>query len=295
MKFLLVLLCLTAGHALRRGGALGPGSHLGLNAWLVYVAVPAAALLYVPRIDWSLNMVWPVLMPILIWIGAWLVLGRVAPKDDPGTRGALLLGCGLGNTSFVGFPIVLTYHGEPGLQVAVVCDQVSFLLLSTLGVATSIAHGSGDRQRGVLAGLVRFPPFLAFAAALLFPGGVSYGALPELWEPLAATLVPVALFSVGIQLDVSSRAFDRMLGWGLLYKLAIGPALVLAMLWFGGASGLVAKVTLLEASMAAMATTSVLAVQYGLNTRVSNLLIGVGVPLSLLTSHLWWRLGEMLF
>ena len=294
MKFLLVLLCLAAGYLLRRAKALPEGSHFGLNAWLVYVAVPAAALYHVPHIVWSFHMLWPVLMPGLVWAGAWLMWSRLAPEDRA-TRGALILGCGLGNTSFVGFPLTTAYFGEEGLRIAVVCDQITFLLLSTVGVALSISHGQGHRQRGILASLFRFPPFLGFLIALLAPGVVSYGGLPELWKPLADTLVPVALFSVGLQLEVSSQAFDRLLGWGILYKLLLAPALIMGLLWGAGASGLVAKVTVLEASMASMATTSVLAVQYGLNSRVSSLLIGVGVPLSLLTSYGWYRLVQLVF
>ena len=284
-----MLLCLSAGYALKRAGVLAEGSHLGLNAWLVYVAVPAAALLHVPTIVWTTTMLWPVLMPVLVWCGSWLALGRLSPEHRP-TRGALILGCGLGNTSFVGFPLTLAYFGEPGLKIAVVCDQITFLLLSTVGVAVSISHGAETAGANMLGRLLRFPPFLGFMVSLLAPGAVSYGALPDLWRPLAATIVPVALFSVGSQLQLSSKAFDKLLACGLTYKLFLAPALIMGLLLAAGTRGLVAQVTVMEASMASMATTSVLAVQYGLEARIINLLIGVGVPLSLLTSHLWFRL-----
>lgn len=294
MKFVLVLLCLAAGWGLRRGGVAGEGSHFGLNSWLVYVAVPAAALYYVPRIEWSLQMLWPVLMAPLVWCGSWLLFSRLPGLDKP-TRGALILSCGLGNTSFVGFPLTVAYFGEAGLEIAVVCDQMTFLVLSTVGVAVALSLGQGGRRHGMLVGLFRFPPFLGFFIALLLPGVVSYGALPELWKPLADTLVPVALFSVGLQLEVSAGSFDRILFYGLAYKLMLAPALIAGLLWSLGVQGLVAQVTVMEAGMASMATASVLAVQYGLNGRICSLLIGVGVPLSLLTSYIWWKAAEWLF
>lgn len=284
-----MLLCLSAGYGLKRAGIMGEGSHLGLNAWLVYVAIPAAALLHVPGIDWTSRMVWPVVMPVLVWSGAWIFVRRLSSEQGP-SKGALILGCGLGNTSFLGFPLTLAYFGEPGLKIAVVCDQITFLLLSTVGVAVSISHGRGSVQASLLKGLFRFPPFLGFLISLLAPGLVSYGPLPELWRPLAATIVPVALFSVGAQLQLSAEAFDRRLAWGLFYKLLLAPALMMGLFIAIGTRGLVAQVTVMEAGMASMATTSVLAVQYGLEARVINLLIGLGVPLSLLTSHLWYRL-----
>jgi predicted permease len=268
-------------------------AHLGLNAYLVYLAVPAAALYYVPKIQGKFHMLWPVLMPALVFLLSWLVLGRLPIEDRP-TRGALLLACGLGNTSFVGFPLTIAYFGEEGLKVAVVCDQITFLLLSTAGVAISISHGEGERKRSILAELFRFPPFLGFLTALLAPGLVSYGSLPDLWKPLADTIVPVALFSVGAQLEVRPSAFDRWLAAGVAFKLLLAPAAMLLLLWGVGASGLPARVTVMEAGMASMATTSVLAVQYRLNTRLVGLLIGVGVPLSLLTSRLWVELARAL-
>lgn len=291
MKFVLIILCLVSGYGLRRAKILDEGAYLGLNTWLVYVAVPAAALYHVPKIVWNSNMLWPFAMPVLVWLLAWLLLGRLATGDRP-TRGALLLACGLGNTSFVGFPLTTAYFGEAGLKVAVICDQITFLLLSTLGVATSIAHGQGQRSHSLLVGLLRFPPFLGFATALIAPGAVSAANLPELWRPLADTIVPVAMFSVGAQLDLSTSAFDRLLGYGLAFKLVLAPAAVLALISLAGHRGMEAKVTVMEAGMASMASASVLAVQYRLNTRICNLLIGLGVPLSLVTSHIWWRIVE---
>ena len=295
MNFALVLLCLGAGFVLRRSGVVKDGGHFGLNAWLVYVAVPAAALFYVPKIAWSANMLWPVVSPLLVFALAWVLLGSVA-KDDLPTRGALLLSCGLANTSFVGFPLTLAFYGQEGLKIAVVCDQISFLLLSTVGVTVAIAHGAGVQKRSMLASLLRFPPFLAFVIALTLPGWVSIGELPKLWESLAVTLVPVALFSVGIQIDPREAEHDRrVVAWALGVKLLLTPAIIAGLFWLLGAKGLPAKVSVMEASMASMATTSVLAVEYGLNARLVSILIGLGVPLSLGTSFFWHRILEWSF
>ncbi len=62
-----------------------------------------------------------------------------------------------------------------------------------------------------------------------------------------------------------------------------------------GGQGLIAKVAVFEAAMATMATSSVLVVEYGLNARLVNLMIGVGIPLSIGTSYLWWWVLERVF
>lgn len=306
MNFLLILLCLLAGLLLRRFGSLPASAHLGLNAWLIWVAIPAAALLYVPQISWRVEMLWPFLMPVIVWSGSWVLLGKIASRGyDQSTRGALLLSGGLGNTSFVGFPLTLAYFGEAGLETAVICDQITFLLLATLGVLTGLRHGANTKASPPLwLGLLRFPPFLAFLLALAWPGGVSYDSLPLLWKSLAVTIAPIALFSIGLQLKIPSLGGTEPTGQispptgllpGLLYKLCLAPGLVFGLLFVCGAHGLVAKVTVFEAAMAGMATSSVLAVEYRLNAGLSNWLIGLGVPLSLLTTYLWWLLLERCF
>jgi malate permease and related proteins len=70
----------------------------------------------------------------------------------------------------------------------------------------------------------------------------------ELLRRLGATLVPIALVSVGYQLRLSQvRGKVNALVIGLIFKLAIGPALIL--LLFAsvlGAEGQVLKVTVFE-------------------------------------------------
>lgn len=290
MNFVLIVLCLFTGYILRRTEILQEGAHKGLNAWLIYLAIPGVTFLYVPKITWSPSLLLPLATPILVFAGAFLVLKRLESDHRP-RQGALLLSCALGNTSFVGFPLTEAYFGHEGLSIAVICDQMSFLLLATLGVTLAITYGQGSNQKKIVQSLFRFPPFLAFLLALITPKLISSYNLPTLWHALSATLVPVALFSVGVQLKVHPQAFDRTLAWGLFYKLMIAPAGILALFWLIGAKGLPAQVSVLEAGMASMTTASVIAVEYGLDGELSSLLIGVGVPLSLITTYVWWKLS----
>lgn len=300
MNFALIIVCLLSGYLLRRFGTLPRDAHLGLNAWLIYVAIPATALLYVPTIEWNRQMAWPILAPFFCCAGAWLVWGssKNEPPEQRRTRGALLLSAGLCNTSFVGFPITTAYYGEEGLKIAVVCDQMSFLLLSTVGVVISLNYSGSEKRLHplmMLKKLFLFPPFLGFLAGLCFPGLAGFGELPTLFGKLSATLIPVALFSIGLQMENFDGFKSKELAKGLTYKLLLAPLAFMLLVWAAGGEGLLAKVAVMEIAMASMATTSVLAVQYGLNARICNLMIGVGIPLSLFTTYLWWLLLERVF
>jgi malate permease and related proteins len=65
----------------------------------------------------------------------------------------------------------------------------------------------------------------------------------------------------------------------------IGPALVASVLIGGlGARGVVVQVTVFEAAMGPMIGGAIVALDYGLNPRLVTLMVGLGLPLSLLTA-----------
>ncbi len=65
-----------------------------------------------------------------MWVtffGAWLLFGLLGPRLGWARQrtGALILVCGLGNTSFMGYPLVEALRGKPGLALAVVANRAS--------------------------------------------------------------------------------------------------------------------------------------------------------------------------
>jgi hypothetical protein len=60
------------------------------------------------------------------------------------------------------------------------------------------------------------------------------------------------------------------------------------------ASDPVAKVAMLEMAMPPMLGASIIAMEHDLEPDLIALLIGIGVPLSMLTTWLWWSLIQVL-
>ena len=295
MNFAVILFCLSLGYLVRRLSLLPKDSFKVVNFWVLFVALPAVTLKLVPTIHWDERMLLPALMPLVVWIGAWLFVAAVSKPLKLGRKAktAMLLTLGLGNTSFVGFPLVQAYYGAAGLTVAILCDQVTFVLLSTVGIfVAGRAIEAGDkpaRLGSVLLRLVRFPPFLAFAAALISTPFVDWTPVRSFLDLLAGTLIPLALFSVGLQLSFSAVKLEGMaVAAGLFYKLLVAPALVLLLALGFGFRGLPAQIAVFEASMASMITAAVIATEFDVEPRLANLLVGVGIPVSLATTALWW-------
>jgi hypothetical protein len=288
-NLLLVGACLVLGVVTRRVGAFPADAPRALNAWVLNVALPALVLARLRGVHVDAAAVLPVSMA---WMQLALVaaavegLGRLLAWDRP-TRAALTLTAGLGNTSFVGYPLIEALVGPEGLPTAILCDQLgSFLALATVGaVIAARASGEATSPAALVGRIARFPALWALALALVAPEPPP--AVGEALERLGATLTPLALTSVGLQLELA-RGEAAPLVAGLVLKLAVVPAALLGLyLAVGVAPGRELTVTVLEAAMAPMITGAILAADHQLAPSLANRMVGVGIPLSMLTVPAW--------
>ncbi|WP_424493978.1 AEC family transporter [Salinimicrobium sp. GXAS 041] len=298
MNFVLIALCLLAGFFVKKYKGLPEDSYKSVNAWVINVALPAVALKYIPEIQWNFSLILPFLMPLLVWTGSYLFfnfLNRYISMS-PGTRAALFLTAGLGNTSFLGFPLTEAYYGSEGLQIAILCDQATFIVMATLGIitATKASNGGIFLMKQILKKILTFPPFIAFALAFILPLFITLDPIIPLLNGLALTLIPLALFSVGMQLRIRTWRTDaRLISFALLYKLILAPLFILLLGIIFNLSGITVKTTIFEAAMAPMVTGAIIATDYNLNPKLANIILSVGIPLSLVTTFLWSVIIEL--
>lgn len=297
----MLVTCLLAGWALRAGARVGDHAQLPLNAVIIHLALPAVTLRTLHGFSFDAGHALPVLMPWMLFaLGALLfgLMGRALGLARA-QIGALTLVGGLGNTSFVGLPMIEALHGRDGLALGLLIDQLgSYLALSTLGVAAAAFYGSGGPvgARQVLRRVITFPPVIALVAALLLRPWPFPAPLDAALARIGDTLAPLALLSVGLQLRVEAlREHARALALGLSYKLVLAPALVLAALWLAGADpGTASRVSVIEAAMPPMIGAGIVAAQANLAPRLVSLMVGVGIPIGLVTACLWhWACGAL--
>ena len=295
-SILLIFLCLLAGLGLQRVAAFPKNGHTALNQFVIYVALPALALFYIPKIAISYHLLYPL---GIAWIGFLLsflffyFIGKRMGWSKKLT-GCLILTAGLGNTSFVGFPIIEALYGEEGLKTAIIVDQPgTFVVMATLGIITAAIFAKGKpNSKDILSKILFFPPFIAFVIAFtmnLLKFDFS-SELQTVFQKLGATVTPVALVSVGLQLKVDRQSQHwKFLSLGLLFKLLITPLffVILYKILLHG-KGLVVDVSIMESAMAPMITGAILASNYGLKPKLSSMMVGIGIPLSFLTLTFWY-------
>jgi predicted permease len=293
-NIILLFLCMLIGITLRRYGRVPENAHAAINGFLINVSLPALTLLQIHSIKLQSTLAYAIAMPWLLFTIAVLFFWGAARilRFTPATTGGLILVAGLGNTSFVGLPMIETFYGANGMPIGILIDQLgTYLVLSTLGIAVAALFSSGTASgAGVLKRIYTFPPFIAlFASLLLLP--VEYPDwLVAVLRRLGDTLAPLALVSVGLQLRLDQLSGIKVpLSIGIAFKLLVGPALV--MLVYVGllrAAGNVVQITLFESAMGPMIGASIVAIQHGLNPPLITLLVGLGITASFLSLPLWW-------
>ena len=254
-------------------------------------------ILSIPALKWSLDLIPLILVSWLIFGFAYFFFSFLGKKFHWEQRltGCLILTAGLGNTSFVGLPIIEAALGKEALKFALLLDQAgTFVVCSTFGlwVATFFSQGKISKKDMMKKFLV-FPPFVSFAIAVCLS---IFNVVPQGWaqillERLANMLAPLALLSVGLQLKPKEiKEQWRLLSWGLGFKLILAPMVIYALLFLFNVPQTITQVAILEAAMPPMMTASILASSYGLRPGLAGLMVGVGVPLSFVSLFLWYQL-----
>lgn len=300
-SFALILICFTLGILFRVRKIFPESTAHVLNRFIIYISLPALTLKELHRVSLNWHSLPAIGMAWLHYFLAALFFVAVASRLRLSRKslGTLILTGGLGNTSFVGFPLLEALYGAGALSLGVLIDQPgTFLVTGTLGVFTACLYSAQKPKLGmVLKKIFLFPPFQAVLLALVLHPVTFPTAVTTILEKLAITLIPLALVAVGFQLRldrVSLRKEWPALMLGLGFKLLVAPLLI-CLIYVGlfHGHGRDMQIILTEAAMAPMITAGILASEYDLNAELASLMIGVGIPLSLLTVPLWsWLFGN---
>ena len=298
--FALILAMLALGLLFARLRAFPANAAEVLNRVVLYVCLPAAMLIHVPRLRFDVSLLGLAATP---WLLALATIASVAllsrwlrlRRDE---TAVLLLCVALCNSSFIGYPMVGALLGQHAVQYAVVYDQFgTAILLSTFGLYV-IARYSGDstpRASEVLRRILRFPPLWALLFALtLMP------EQPPRWvgsalQNLAGAMLPLVMLAVGLSIQLKMpRDEIRPLLAGLTLKLLVMPLLAWPLSLLFGMQGPMLQANVLESAMPGMITAAALAISHNLAPRLAAALVGYGILCALVTLPAWaWLLGRL--
>jgi len=274
---------------MRSSGMLKKEDSGALNRMIIYFFIPIISLYHIPKLEFRSELLLLSIVPFVIFLGALLffwLLGK-ALKLDTKTRQALQLTSGIGSTSFVGFPIFDLLFGSQGLAYAVLMSfGGTILVFNTLGLGLLMKFTSGKISTiQLLKKILLFVPFSAFVIALMInTSGIVYTDwLNTLLEKLASPFTVIALFTIGLQIEMSQFNKELFpLCLGLSFKLLIAPVLCYILIWHVfEMRSLISKICILGACIGPMNTIAILSAEKNLKPQLSLLMPAIGIPLSI--------------
>lgn len=301
-NFVVIFVFLLLGIVLQNVKRFPKNTHKILNWIVIYICLPALALYYIPKIKWSNDLLFPISVAWIGFVVSYLLFSLLGKKFGWSKKlvGCLIITAGLGNTSFLGFPIIQALYGEEGMKTAILVDQPgSFVVLSTLGILVATLFSSGSPNGFHIAKkILFFPPFITFLLACVMNilGFDFHEYVEFVLQKIGSTMTPLAMLSVGLQLRFDRKSQHwKFLGLGLLYKLVITPAmfyLLYVVLLQQHTKSI--QVAIMESAMAPMITACILASSHGLKPRLSSMMIGFGIPISFVTLLFWYFIVQFI-
>lgn len=295
-SIILLFLCLFLGILFRTKKITPKETPLILNQFVIYISLPAMALFYLSKIEFSTQLLYPLgvaWIGLIVAIFLFNTLGKIFHWSKS-LIGCLILTAGLGNTSFVGIPVIEALYGQEGLKTLVLVDLPgTFMALSTAGILIATTYSRGKTSlKEIVTRITKFPPFVAFClgVGIAILGLEIPDSINQVLEKLSLTITPLALVSVGYQLKIERKSKHwKFLILGLSYQLLIWPAIIFILYkYVFHQSGIPFEVCVMEAAMAPMITAAIVASSYGLKPKLSSMMIGIGIPVSFVTMALWY-------
>jgi predicted permease len=288
-----ILLLIALGRLFAAGRVLPDNAADTLNRVVIVLCLPALIFIHVPTLEPSWSLLPLAVVPwLLLAMTVALVLwaARCFAFSRPVTAVLLVL-IPLGNTSFLGFPLIEALLGADKVRYAVVYDQFgSFLIVCThvLFVLAWYGDGPAPSVAVIAKRVVSFPPFIALVAALLLGNDWFPSWLMALAETLAVMLLPLVTLAVGLQLKLRLVPEYRWpLAIGLAGKLLVLPAAALGLAVLMKTERPILDVIVLESAMPPMITAAALAASARLAPQLASALVAWGVVLSAATVPLW--------
>ncbi|WP_419768492.1 AEC family transporter [Arcobacter sp.] len=289
-NFILIILCIGLGYLFQILKAFPGNTPEILNKFVIFISMPAMILLEIPTMNISLTMIIPIVIAwsvmsitavITFYVSRWLEFTKEV-------TGALMLVTVLGNTSFLGIPLINAYYGQEAMAYLLIYDQLGtfIFLISYATFVLTLYSGSGKTNFKIITiKVVTFPPFLSLIVGLLLMGTTLSPMVIHILKIFSNTIVPLVLVAVGLQLQFKIPAHDiKPFFVSSFIKLIIGPAIAFLICFIFGWSGLPAKVSIIEAAMPAMITAGAMASMAGLAPRLCSAIVGYGIIFSFATT-----------
>lgn len=285
-----IFLVIGAGFFMRRYRLVKEDWVPILNSFVYYVSLPAVILISFWQISWQR------ILPLLginvlgmLAFAAILIFALYFAKISPKTKSALFMAALVGNTIYMGFPIIGNALGRESTDAVVgaaTLQLVLGLVLSVMAVEFWVVKARSFRVYAL--DFLKNPLIISLAAGILLSFVKQTGTAVEIIQKpismLGATASPLALFALGAFMH--GKFIRTHLGLSLMsstIKLLFFPLFMMPLAWVFYRPVDDVVVTLLVSSMPVAATAFVIAEKYRLDEKLIANAILISTLISIFT------------
>ncbi|WP_088538244.1 AEC family transporter [Methanobrevibacter sp. 87.7] len=286
--FLTIFIILAIGFIAKRFNLLSANEGATINKVVVYLAMPF--LVFRSLYDANMSLL-PTLgkFPIIGFISAFLVgivsyLLFVGMKLPDKQKYALLSVIIMGNTGFVGFPVVMGVYGVSGLVRAIFFNITDVLMMIVVYLIFVIKFGGEYKE--VVKRIFSFPVLWGLIIGLLFNlYHIPIGTVgTNIINYLADITIPLIILSLGLSMNF--KGFGKKFGLtltGSVLKLFVYPFFAFFILKLFGITGFDNEIALIEAAMPSAMLSISYVMEFGLDVELTSDIIVFDTLLSLVT------------
>ena len=208
------------------------------------------------------------------------LLGRLLKLERPALV-AIVITTMFANTGNYGLPLISFAFGEQALAYAGIYFATTTLLFYTLGVfLASLGHMT---FKEAILGLFRIPTMYAVLLGILINAwNVEIPmAVARAVELAAGGTIPLMLILLGVQLtQVELSGSRRAMQLSVALRLVVAPLAALLFAALFGLQGVTRQASVTQASMPSMVSTTVLAAEYNLDSKLVTAVVFISTLLS---------------
>jgi predicted permease len=258
---------------------------------MLYVALPLITFFVLVRAELTaaagIGLLFAYVMLGVVGLLAWALATRALRLDAPAAA-MVVVAAIMANTGYFGAPVVATLLGHDALGAAVTYDAVvggPVFFVVAFGVAALFTTRGQPPARRLRTYVLRNPPLVAVAAALVAPDALAPDLLVDAARIAIVVLAPIGFFVVGVRLGAERIGLPPALGAPVAVvvalRLVVAPLLMLAL------ATVVADVPdayLLQAAMPVGVNTLVVAHAYELDHAIAAAALAWSTALALVAA-----------
>ncbi|MBT9130305.1 MAG: hypothetical protein DDT42_00710 [candidate division WS2 bacterium] len=288
-KIVTLLVLIALGFFCKKIKLISDEGSLILKSIVFNITLPALVFMSIRGASWTPEYL---KIPLVVWLSV-IFLGiiiyffsRLLRFNKELTAILVLTGV-MGNTTFLGYPIVKTLLGAESLPYGIVYDQSSFLFLFLLWLpftAYIFLNSDGVSKKvnySVLDTLIKNPPLIAIIVAIILRNIFLPAFVIDSLNIIAQSTTLLVMLFVGTMLNLDIKKEEIMfVGLILLFKQLCFPAVNYLFSIFLGVSNQITQAILVQASMPVMIVSIIYGGQIGLNASLISKIVTISTVLS---------------